>query len=185
MPVFSFEAEAEAFLRLGKTETYWRAREPTFGELISLLHGPCSGVNRVALDPLPVVDGDMVFDLAGWGREAFLQDFVGALPAPDGKSWKQVTVNDGLPASADGNGAPPRKTEEEHEHTKNGAVRRKHKRIRGAASDGAGDAAIPDYVMWDFGLFDGLRNYLDGRSQAHGIPDSTLEAEDGLRRERG
>jgi hypothetical protein len=31
LPIFSFEEEAEIFLRLGKTETGWRAREATTG----------------------------------------------------------------------------------------------------------------------------------------------------------
>ncbi len=85
LPVFSFEEEAEAFLMLGETGMDWQARETTVGELISLLYGPCAGVKRVALDPLPVVGGEMVFDLAGWGRRDFLRGFVGAVemtPAP-------------------------------------------------------------------------------------------------------
>jgi hypothetical protein len=83
LPVFSFEEEAEAFLRLGEMGTGWRARESTGGELFSLLHGPCAGVNRVSLDPLPVVDSAMIFDLVGSGREDFLRGFAGAAPAPN------------------------------------------------------------------------------------------------------
>ena len=37
LPIFSFEEEAEMFLRLGKTEGGWRARETMIGELVSLL----------------------------------------------------------------------------------------------------------------------------------------------------
>jgi hypothetical protein len=87
LPVFSFEEEAETFLRLGETETGWRATEATAGELISLLHGPCASVKRVTLDPLPVVDSEMIFDLAGSGREDFLRDFVGAASAPN-HEWR-------------------------------------------------------------------------------------------------
>lgn len=85
LPVFSFREEAETFLRLGEAETGWWARETTGGELISLLYGPCASVNEVALDPLPDVDGEVIFDLVGLGREAFLQNFLGVPPAPDGK----------------------------------------------------------------------------------------------------
>jgi hypothetical protein len=87
LPVFSFEEEAETFLRLGEMETGWRARETTGGELISLLHEPCASVKRVTLDPLPVVDSEMIFDLAGSGREDFLRDFVGAASAPN-HEWR-------------------------------------------------------------------------------------------------
>src|SRR5215210_7059912 len=91
LPVFSFEEEAEIFLRLGETGTGWRSRETTAGELISLLYGPCAGVKRVALDPLPVVDGEMVFDLVGWGRRDFLRDFVGAVPTPNHERWTEMS----------------------------------------------------------------------------------------------
>jgi len=54
LPVFSHEEEAEMFLRLGQGGfDRWQARESTAGELISVLYGPCAGVERVALDPLP------------------------------------------------------------------------------------------------------------------------------------
>lgn len=86
LPIFSFEEEAEMFLRLGETGTGWRARETAAGELISLLRGPYAGVKRVALDPLPVVDGKMVFDLAGWGSRDFLRDFMGVVPVRSKKA---------------------------------------------------------------------------------------------------
>jgi hypothetical protein len=132
LPVFSFEEEAETFLRLGETGTGWRARETTAGELFSLLHGPCSGVKRVALDPLPVVDGEMVFDLAGWGRRDFLRDFVEATPAPNYERRAKVIVSSGFlespnGESPDGRGTPSRE---------NGAVtRRKPEGIRGGPLD--------------------------------------------------
>src|SRR5918998_2650246 len=75
MPVFSFEEEAEAFLQLGAPGTEWRARKTTGGELISLLYGPCAGAKKVTLDPLPGVNGEMVFDLVGRGRYKFLRTF--------------------------------------------------------------------------------------------------------------
>jgi hypothetical protein len=36
---------------------------------------------------LPVVDSEMIFDLAGLGREDFLRDFVGAVSAPN-HEWR-------------------------------------------------------------------------------------------------
>ena len=75
LPVFSFEEEAETFLRLGASGTEWRARKTTGGELLLLLYGPCAGVKKVTLDPLPVVAGETVFDLVGSGREDFLRTF--------------------------------------------------------------------------------------------------------------
>ncbi|MDP9479376.1 MAG: hypothetical protein M3R38_27510 [Actinomycetota bacterium] len=58
LAVFSFEEEAELFLRLGaggggSPRRGWVARETGAGELASLLLGQLSGVGRVALDPLP------------------------------------------------------------------------------------------------------------------------------------
>ncbi len=82
LPIFSFEEEAEAFLTLGMPGAEWWARRTTAGELISLLYGPCANVKRATLDPLPVVGGEMVFDLVGPGREDFLKNFVGGSPSP-------------------------------------------------------------------------------------------------------
>jgi hypothetical protein len=78
LPVFSYEEEAEAFLRLQAPGKGWRARESRVGELISLLYGPCRSIEKVALDPLPVVvDRRVVVDLTGPGRENFLRNFLG------------------------------------------------------------------------------------------------------------
>jgi hypothetical protein len=82
LPVFSFEEEAETFLRLGAAETDWRARRAAAGELIALLYGACAEVKKVALDPLPVANGEMVFDLLCWSREDFLRSCVGEPSAP-------------------------------------------------------------------------------------------------------
>jgi hypothetical protein len=102
LPVFSFEEEAETFLRLREMETDWRARETTGGELISLLDEPCASVKRVTLDPLPVVDSEMIFDLAGSGREDFLRDFVGAASVPNHERWAEMPVSTGLLESPNG-----------------------------------------------------------------------------------
>jgi hypothetical protein len=92
LPVFSFEEEAEAFLSLGAPETYWWIRETTPGELVSMLYGPCAGVGRVALDPLPGLGGEAIVGLVSLSRERFCKNFVGehgplgsaAKPVPDG-----------------------------------------------------------------------------------------------------
>jgi hypothetical protein len=92
LPVFSFEEEAEMFLRLGTPGPGWRARKTTTEELVSLLYGLYVGVKRVTLDPLPVVDGEMVFDLVDLGREDFLRNIVGGPPSPLKRLQVEVTA---------------------------------------------------------------------------------------------
>jgi hypothetical protein len=78
LPVFSFEDEANMFLRLGALGDDWRARETTGGELVSVLCGPCAGVDRVVLDPIPL-PGSLVEGLNGLlstGREAFMRSLL-------------------------------------------------------------------------------------------------------------
>ncbi len=73
LPVFSHEEEAEMFLGLWEvTLEGWQVRESTAGELISVLHGPCAGVERVALDPLPKMVAQRTVRLASLSRERFL-----------------------------------------------------------------------------------------------------------------
>ncbi|HLM76999.1 MAG TPA: hypothetical protein VK361_01185 [Rubrobacteraceae bacterium] len=55
LPVFSYEEEAEMFLRLGEFGDGWQVKKSASGELVSVLLGPCAGVGRVTLDPLPEV----------------------------------------------------------------------------------------------------------------------------------
>ena len=74
LPVFSFEEEAEAFLILGVLGTHWRIRETTPGELVSVLYGPCAGVGRVALDPLPELGGEAMVGLVSLSRERFCKN---------------------------------------------------------------------------------------------------------------
>lgn len=74
MPVFSFEEEADMFLRLGLPENEgWRVRESTCGELASVLHAPCRDIKHVALDPLPETVGEGAFGCASLGQEHFIQ----------------------------------------------------------------------------------------------------------------
>jgi hypothetical protein len=70
LPVFSHEEEAEMFLRLGRVGLDgWQARESTAGELISVLYGPCKGVKRVVLDPLPEMVAERTVGLVSLSRE--------------------------------------------------------------------------------------------------------------------
>ena len=76
LAVFSFEEEAEAFLGLlldGEEDRKgWRSEQKKAGELVSVLLGPCAGVERVALDPLPVPVGRAMLPLVSVSRDAFL-----------------------------------------------------------------------------------------------------------------
>jgi hypothetical protein len=69
LPVFSFEDEAGIFLELGASDG-WRVRETAAGELTSVLLGPCAGVRRVALDPLPGPDAALAGKIADGARRA-------------------------------------------------------------------------------------------------------------------
>ena len=79
LPVFSFEEEAETFLRLsadtGKKAGWW-IRKAAAGELVSLLLAPCAQVKRVALDPLPLSFGRGMFPLFCVARERFVEDLL-------------------------------------------------------------------------------------------------------------
>ena len=73
--VFGFEEEAEMFLKLEAPGMGWRTRETTTGELLSVLFGPCAGVGRVVLDPLPrkiCCSGSGIHPLS-MGRKDFAQ----------------------------------------------------------------------------------------------------------------
>jgi hypothetical protein len=89
LPVFSFEEEANMFLRLGALGDDWRARETAGGELVSVLCGPCAGVDRVVLDPVPL-PGSLVEGLNGLlstGREAFMRSLLNPRWFRPPESW--------------------------------------------------------------------------------------------------
>ena len=73
LPVFSFEEEAEMFLRLQPSEEGRELREITPGQLVSILYGPCADVGRVMLDPLPEVGARMQIGLFGMYRHDFVE----------------------------------------------------------------------------------------------------------------
>ena len=68
LPVFSFEEEAQMFLGLGHAIDGWQVRETTYGELISVLYGPCREVTHVSLDPVPGL-----VELVSLDRRAFIR----------------------------------------------------------------------------------------------------------------
>jgi hypothetical protein len=73
LPVFGHKEEAEMFLHLsGYSDDGWHARESSPGEIVSVLCGPCSGAEGVALDPLPRMVADGTLCLVWLGRERFL-----------------------------------------------------------------------------------------------------------------
>ena len=78
LPVFGYEEEAEMFVHLGGYgEDGWSARESSIGEIVSVLCGPCSGVEGVSLDPLPGMVADGTLCLVRLGRERFLDQLLG------------------------------------------------------------------------------------------------------------
>jgi hypothetical protein len=122
LPVFSFEEEAETFLQLEMPGMGWLATRTTAGELVSLLHGPCAGVERVALDPLPTVCGETMVDLVSLGRENFLRNLAHARePSASRDGFRvEVAVSPDLLESPEG--TP--ETEKKLGRTENGAAQR-------------------------------------------------------------
>src|SRR5215204_524940 len=77
LPVFSHEEEAEMFLWLGGLGDGWHARESAAGELTSILYALCSGVKKVALDPLLKMLDEKTVGLVSLERERFLDLVLG------------------------------------------------------------------------------------------------------------
>jgi hypothetical protein len=69
--IFSFEEEARLFQRLG-TCGGWRVRATGIAELLSVLYGPCRGMELVALDQLPQREAEAVNRLLCVDRERFV-----------------------------------------------------------------------------------------------------------------
>jgi hypothetical protein len=84
LAVFRFEEETQMFLdfRLGPSGEGWRARQTSPGELASVLYGPCSGVKKVTIDPLPeAIDRDKSISLFVMDRDDFLNVLLGEGPS--------------------------------------------------------------------------------------------------------
>ena len=76
--IFGHEEEAEMFLYLGGYgDDGWRARESSSGEIVSVLYGPCSGAEGVALDPLAEMVSCATLSLVRLRRERFLGVLLG------------------------------------------------------------------------------------------------------------
>lgn len=73
LPVFSHQEEAEMFLWLGEVGASWHARESAAGELTSILYGPCSGVTKVVLDPLPKMLEEKTVSLVSLSQKRFIE----------------------------------------------------------------------------------------------------------------
>jgi hypothetical protein len=81
LPVFSFQEESELFRRLDAAEVDWWPRETTTGELVSLLLGLCTRVDKVALDPLPGLGEREVLVLTSPSRRYFVRHLLGEVAA--------------------------------------------------------------------------------------------------------
>ncbi len=73
LPVFSREAEAELFLRRRDVDDRWRVGGVGAGSLVSVLYGPCAGVESVALDPMPQMVAERTVGFVSLPRERFLE----------------------------------------------------------------------------------------------------------------
>lgn len=151
LPVFSYEEEAEAFLRLQEPGKGWRARETTVGELVSLLYGHYKSIEKVVLDPLPVaVDSWVVVDLTGLGRENFLRNLLAVDRCSLANQVEWVRQN-----------------EDEREGTENESA------FDGSSKNPDG-LYIPDYAMRDFGSSDDSCNGSDRRHSVLEVPGEDL-----------
>ena len=98
LPVFSFKEEAEMFLRLTMPGKGWYVRETTTGELISVLYGPCAGVERVVLDPLPEIFTEAMTYLVSLRRERFVRVLMGKYEKiPSWESLDETTREIAIP----------------------------------------------------------------------------------------
>ena len=83
--VFSFEEEAEMFLdlQLAASKDGWKVRQTSAGELVSILYGPCSGTEKIVLDPVPEIGGKALADLLSMPRNDFLRFLLGEEVPPN------------------------------------------------------------------------------------------------------
>lgn len=158
LPIFSFEEEAEAFLRLAVLGMGWRTRMTTAGELISVLYGPCAGVERVALDPLPDFGGGTMAYLVSLHRKRFVRNLVGEDEPSIGhqsRPRKGCSQAPGRKRLGD-DGTQVRETEGKYDRTEKKAGRYGLERSTNKEDLPGLDAlTIPDYVLWDFGSPEG------------------------------
>lgn len=75
LPVFTFEEEADFYLRRGIPGS-WQVRRAEAGELLSLLYCLCNKVDLVALDPISDGETDVMDRLVSLERERFMDVFL-------------------------------------------------------------------------------------------------------------
>ncbi len=75
LPVFSFEEEADLYLRRGIPGS-WQVRRAEAGELLSLLYCLCNKVELVALDPASEAETEVMDRLVSLERERFVDVFL-------------------------------------------------------------------------------------------------------------
>jgi hypothetical protein len=101
LPVFSFEEEANVYLRHGIRGS-WQLRQTQAGELVSLLYSLCGKVDLVALDPISDAETEVMNRLVSLERarfvdlllrnEAYIRRSVGspqAIPTRDGRHQRR------------------------------------------------------------------------------------------------
>ncbi len=76
IPIFSFTEEAEMYMRFEVRGSWW-VRETLAGELVSMLFGPYSCVEMVALDPLPEICDEGMSRLVSVHRKDFALRLLG------------------------------------------------------------------------------------------------------------
>jgi len=72
LPVFSFEEEAQFFLRLSGFKDGWRTSKSGAAGLASVLFDACPDARRVALDPIPEIGPHGPQDLVNLSRDEFV-----------------------------------------------------------------------------------------------------------------
>ena len=77
LPIFSFEEEAQLFLRLCGFGGGWHTSRRDAADLASVLLDACPDARRIALDPIPEIGPHGPHHLVSLSRE----DFVGLLTA--------------------------------------------------------------------------------------------------------
>ncbi len=79
LAVFGSQEEAEMFLHLGTSQTRWRLRKTTAGELVSILFTFWTDLGFVVLDPLPELISEGVVGLVRLSREDFIDHLIGSV----------------------------------------------------------------------------------------------------------
>lgn len=103
LAVFSFEEEAEMFLRLRGRADGWQARETTAGEMLSLFYTVLKEIICVTLDPIPENSFLNASGILSISREHFIERLESIITkkqfsgtealAPDGNGYGHSSTN--------------------------------------------------------------------------------------------